>query len=277
MKNDMPRVQFQVNLDAPRAQLQRALQRSIYLVSGALNSGAYIEDAHLKLPDIGIEATFDSSLKWSTEEVRHHLKEWTLQNGFRDIVESLGAFLEEIHRICSVWALVKKQEGGQTLSGKDLQNLNEVEPKKFHKLGLPDKLDHLRDSHGISIDTEMTRNVLSVNHARNCLVHRNGVVTTLDAVDGKLVVWWRRMKFVVADEDGERELVMGVVNEKAATVGVRFVDDEKSFSTGESLGFSSQEFQNIAWSVFLFANDLTISLNQWGLSNGLVHPPPPSA
>jgi hypothetical protein len=277
MSNEMPRVQFQVNLDVPRDQLQRALQRTIYLVSGALNSSTYIEEAHLKLPDIGIEATFDSSLKWSTDEVRNNLKEWTLQNGFRDTVESLSAFLEEIHRICSVWSLIKKQERGQTLTGKDLQNFNEVEPRKFHRLGLPDKLDHLRDSHFISVDPDMIRNVLSVNRARNCLVHRSGIVTDLDAEAGKLIVRWRRMKLVVTDEDGERELVLGVVNKKGGSVGFRFVDDEKSFNVGDSLGFSPQEFQHIAWSVFLFASGLTSSLSQWGQSNGLVQQPLPSA
>jgi len=273
MDTDIPEVQIQLNLEVPRGDLQRALQRSIYLVSGALNASSNIEATELKLPETGIEMNFDPSIKWTSDEVRSQLKEWILQNGFRDSVESLSGFLESIHTVCSVWSMVQKQSTGQVLKGSDLQILTEADPKKFHRLGFPDKLDHLRDSHSIAVEDTMLKHVLSINVARNCLVHRNGIVGDKDSENGRLIVSWRRMKFLVVDEDGERELVLGVANRKGGTVILRSIDEEKIFNLGESISFSSQEFQHIAWSLFQFGNALTASLVLWGQNNKFLPPP----
>lgn len=263
-------IHIQVDLNVPKGELQRAIQRVIYLVSGALNSTSKIEDDQLKLPGIHMEAIFDSSLEWSPSEVSAQLNNWILQNGFRDGVESLNNFLESIHDICSVWSMVQKQNQGQELTHNDLKILMESEPKKFHRLGFPDKLAHLRDLHGITVDLRMMKHILSVNTARNCLVHRNGLVTEKDSENGHLVVSWRRIKILLADEDGERDLLIGIVNEKEAKVLFKIIDEEKVFNIGDSISFSPQEFQYIAWSMFLFSNGLTESLVQWGQTNGFI-------
>jgi len=273
MPNETQNIRIQVNLDAPKGELQRAIQRTIYLVSGALNSTTQIEEGHLKLPEIELETNFDSSLKWSPDEVSRNLKEWVLRNGFRDAVEFLSAFLESIHSVYTFWSLVQKQNGGQILTGLDWQYATESEPKKFHRLGFPDKLDHLRDSHGVNVDPAVLKNILSANSARNCLVHRNGIVSEKDANSGQLVVSWRRMKVIAIDEDGEHELKTGIVYEKATTIALKFVEESKSFDLGDSISFSPQEFQNIAWALFLFGNDLTATLSEWGQANGFVTPP----
>jgi len=106
----MQNIPVQINLDAPKGELQRTIQRIVYLVSGALNSASQIEDSQLKLPETDMEAIFDSSLEWSPSEVSTQLKNWILQNGFRDGVESLNTFLESIHDICSVWSMLQKQD-----------------------------------------------------------------------------------------------------------------------------------------------------------------------
>ena len=277
MTNGTQNIQIQVNLDAPKSELQRAIQRTIYLVSAALNSTTQIGEGHLKLPEIEVEATFDSSLKWSSAEVSQNLKEWVLQNGFRDAVEFLSVFLESIHSVCTFWSLVQRQNGGQVLTGMDWQSATESEPKKFHRLGLPDKLDHLRDTHGINVEPAVLKSILSANSARNCLVHRNGIVSEKDADSGVLVVSWKRMKLIAIDEDGEHELKTGVVYEKATTIAMKFVEESKSFNLGDSISFSPLEFQSIAWALFLFGNDLTATLSDWGIANGFVTPPPARA
>jgi hypothetical protein len=266
----MQNIHVEINLDASKGELQRAIQRIVYLVSGALNSTDQIEDGYLKLPETDMDAIFDSSLEWSPSEVSTQLKNWILQNGFRDGVESLNTFLESIHDICSVWSMIQEQNQGQVLTDKDLKILTESEPKKFHRLGFPDKLDHLRDLHGITVDSQMMRHILSANTVRNCLVHRNGLVTKKDSENGRLLVSWRRFKFVSIDEDGERELLIGVVNKKEEKVVLKIIDEEKIFNIGDSISFSPQEFQYITLSMFLFGNGLMESLIKWGQTNGLI-------
>jgi hypothetical protein len=266
----MQNIPVQINLDAPKGELQLAIQRIIYLVSGALNSTYQIEDSQLKLPETDMEVTFASSLEWSPSEVSTQLKNWILQNGFRDGIESLNTFLESIHDICSVWSMIQKQDQGQVLTGKDLKILMESDPKKFHRLGFLDKLAHLRDSHGITVDSRMMRHILSANTARNCLVHRNGLVTEKDSESGRLLVSWRRLKLVSVDEDGERDLLIGVVSEKEEKIVLKIIDEEKIFNIGDSISFSPQEFQYIAWSMFQFSSGIMESLIKWGRINGLI-------
>ena len=263
----MQNINCEINLDAPKGELQRAIQRIIYLVSGALNSTSQIEDTQLKLPEIDIEVNFDSSLECSPKELSTQLKNWILQNGFRDGVESLSTFLESIHNTCSALSMIQKQNSEQVLTDKNWENLMGADRKKFHKLGFPDKLDHLRDLHGITVDSRMRRHILSANTARNCLVHRNGILTEKDSENGCLLVSWRRVKFLLVDEDGERDLLIGVVNEKEAKVVLTTIDEEKIFNIGDSISFSPQEFQYIASSMFLFSNELMKSLIKWVQTN----------
>ena len=62
------------------------------------------------------------------------------------------------------------------------------------------------------------------------MVHRNGILTEKDSENGCLLVSWRRVKFLLVDEDGERDLLIGVVNEKEAKVVLTTIDEEKIFN-----------------------------------------------
>jgi|GEM_PF-1720582 len=268
MPSETHHIHINLNLDSPVAILQRAIQRIIYLVSGALASSTDTVDDPLLLPEVGIQANFDPSLKWSPIQVRTELKTWILQNGFRDAVESLSVFLEESHKISSAWALIKRQESGDQLTGADLSSLQESDPKTFHRLGLPDKFGHFRDSHGILVDPQLLKNILSVNTARNCLVHRGGIVGEKDSINNILEVTWRRLKLIAIDSLGEHELQMGVVYPEGATIALKLVEESKIFNIGESIIFTAQEFQNIVWSLFMFSNDFKATLIEWGKANG---------
>jgi len=144
------------------------------------------------------------------------------------------------------------------------------EAQKFHRLGLPDKLNHLNEEHGIELDNALSRHMLSINAARNCLVHRDGVVGERDSVDGRLVVSWRRVKWVITDEDGERDLVSGVVYEKESSLGMKFLDEKRSFKLGDRITFSAPEFQHIAWSMYLFGVTTGLKITEWGVANGFI-------
>jgi len=78
--------------------------------------------------------------------------------------------------------------------------------KCFHRRGLPYKLRFLSEEHGLSVSRELQEQVLSLNRARNCLVHRAGVVSAQhDANDsGKLRVFWRKSELIASGPAGER-------------------------------------------------------------------------
>lgn len=269
----MPTQHFtvRIHLDGLKGELTRTLQSTILLVAAGLQNLDLINPHSLELP-VSIKMILDPNLQWSKEEIGRYYSEWMLSNGFRDAIEAVGGFLEESHRVLSIWDLVGVRTGSSKISGKQWNTEIVAGGRKFHALGLPNKLDHLRSSHEVISDHDLVSHVLSINKARNCLVHRKGIVTEQDVSDtvDKLTVSWRRLSLFVQDEDGDRPLQIGQTIEKGETVCVRHEDSKKSFACGEIIHFNPSEFSEICWSLFLFGEDLVGKMNALGISKGVV-------
>jgi hypothetical protein len=221
----------------------------------------------------GISTTFDCNLQWTPEEATRQHQIWTLSNGLRDAIEGVSYFLESSHRVLSVWSLAERQQSGVQLQFSDWRTA--MKGTSFHRLGFPDKLSHMQSEHGIALDKDLARQVVSVNAARNCLVHRRGIVEDRDLNDGDLLtVEWRKLRTLLVDEDGEHELVIGQRIEKESSVCIRVVDDKKSFKRGEQVAFTAQEFSDVTWGMFAFGSDVVRAIGAVGLSKGFVTPVP---
>lgn len=144
--------------------------------------------------------------------------------------------------------------------------------KAFHRLGLPDKLPLLTKQYGVVIDSTLSGHLLSINAARNCLVHRRGVVGDRDVNDSsRLTVGWRKLSLVLKDEDGEHPVVLNQRLEKESTLCLRSEDCSKSFEIGERIAFTIQEFADITWGLFSFGSALVGQINALGLAKGYVN------
>jgi hypothetical protein len=112
--------------------------------------------------------------------------------------------------------------------------------------------------------------VLSINAARNCLVHRGGAVGPVDVDDnGKLVVRWTRFAVFVRDSVGEREVVPPAKVEAGGEISIRNMQTERVFSLGQSIGFSVQEFSDLCWTLFLFASSASKIVEKYGRARGI--------
>lgn len=263
------KINITINLDALRGELQRSLQKEIYLVSAGLQNIELIDPALLHLPTNGVTMIIDGSLSWGAEEVQKQYREWTLSNGFRDIVEGVSTFLESAHKVLSYWKIVGKQKSGSEIKGSDYNDIILSGRKKFHRLGLPDKIKHLETEHYIK--PKFGEEVLSVNTARNCLVHRGGIVGNKD-INNKntLEVKWMRLAMILQNEDGENELILGQRVEKDGVIAIRNQEELRAFSVGEHVKFSVEEFYSAVWTLFLFGNDLVQEIRDFGLKNGFL-------
>lgn len=265
-------INVNINLDGLRSELRRALQRIIYLVSAGLQTTENIEAEKLQLPTNGIKMTYAKNMKYTSEEIREHYRAWLMTNGFRDSIECVSAFLESAHQVLSFWQLAGHQKKKEV----KISDLNEIvvsATKKFHRLGFPNKIDHIKKDHGIDLQDHFIVQLISINAARNCFVHRHGIVADLDVtVDNKLEVNWTRLQLVLTNEDGEREAVFGEVMEKDSILGIRSVGETKSFEKGTAVEFSVKEFSDITWTFFLFSEDLVTKLQTYGLQQGFVTP-----
>ena len=151
-------ISVNVNLDALRGELQVSLQKVICLVATGLESTIDIEPNDIVLPT-NIKSSF-GKLEWSKDEFNNQYSEWVLSNGFRDAIESVSSFLESAHRVLSIWELVEKQKIGTTIAGDEWNKIFQDVGNKFHRLGLPDKINHISTDHGIEITDSFKEQVL---------------------------------------------------------------------------------------------------------------------
>jgi hypothetical protein len=267
-------ISVNINLNALRGELQRSLQRAIYLVSAGLQAKDKVDMDRLQLPTNSVTMIFDGGLNWDLHTVTEQYESWILSNGFRDIIEHFSSFFESAHKVLSFWELDGRQKEGVKITSSLWNQVIVSGGKSFHRLGLPDKFAHVQDKHNIQIDTKLREQILSSNAARNCLVHRKGVVTEQDiGASTGLEVRWTNLDLILQNEDGEKDLVLGPIVEKDSVIAIRSREALRTFAIGEHVTFSAPEFANISWTLFLFANDLVQRMSQFGIEHGLVKAP----
>ncbi len=264
-------ISININLDGLRGELQRSLQDVICLVSTGLSANSNIDPNNLSLPT-AIKHSF-SSINMNESEFDEYYRQWIISNGFRDAIESISTFLESANRVLSIWGLVKKQNSGESVTAEEWKHIFQDAGNKFHRLGLPDKIKHINEQHQISVTEALSEQVLSLNIARNCYVHRKGIVSDRDAnSDAELKVMWTHMHMFLMNEDGEQELIFGVPLEKESTVHVKRQQKEKTFPIGTRLNFSVNEVSEMLWCFFLFGNELVMNISKFGELHGFVQP-----
>lgn len=266
----MAEQQLKIDLNGLRVELQKSLQEVICLVAAGLNSSDTIELEGLKLPT-SIQRNFARIDGADLDKVKRRYSEWLLTCGFRDSIESVSTFLENAHKVLTCWELAEKKDSAFRIPRERWDNDFVREVKKFHRLGFPDKLNHLAQKHAMGIKDTFKAQILSINSARNCLVHRRGIVGEPDEnVPGALLVKWLRMKLFLRNEEGDRDLVIGETIEKEGTICMVHEEKQKSFSLRTMVNFSVDEFSELTWSFFLFAEELVKSINAYGVDQGFI-------
>jgi hypothetical protein len=107
---------------------------------------------------------------------------------------------------------------------------------------------------------------LSFQKVRNCLEHRDGLVTREDVEkDGDaLVLSLPRLMIFYTKAGKEIEVRAGKIiegeNGQGAHVSLRMTTDSREFKVGERIVFSADEFEEIGMGCCAFANDLSKKL-----------------
>lgn len=260
-------INFSINLNGLKFDLLVELEKIIKLVAAGLSLSESVDPDRLSLPG-HIRSSF-SSVPFEREEFFRTYYEWILANGFRDAIEAVNSFLESAYRVLSIWDLVERQDSGKPVAMEETIDLLVGGSGKFHRLGLPDKLQTLKKDYCINLDHDTVEQVLSINAARNCLVHRKGVVGKRDVdADGRLAVKWRSFHFFLKNEDGVQEIAFGEPMEKESTLCMRVIVNEKMFQLGEGVAFDVSEVSEILWCLSLFAEDVFKVVHQCGIDRG---------
>lgn len=295
-------VEIQINLDGIPGRVQVRLQWLINMVAFGLQAADRFEPDRLALPETQLTMQLSSDKDaFDVAQVRRAFSIWVLANGLRAIMEEFSSSLEEARLVLAAWTL----KSGDA-AGAQWNQLMVGERLRFHRLGFPDKLVFLRTRYGVALPIDTEKDLISLNQARNCLVHREGIVSFQDlpvsqaqfseALGRRRRNWpqeaWSNDQTIAALKEsglqpsleatwlcievfGEKDGVERILDlrqqpvvEGGTNVGLRVTRKRAQFEIGTLVQFSADDFSQIAYTLFNAAKALRGAVESRGRAVG---------
>ena len=180
-------------------------------------------------------------------------KQWVLKNGFEDIHNYIRTTLERLYVFKNVEAEIKK---GSTIKVDEL----EIELiQKANKLNFPVLIEKITNLFDEPLDYQ--KHIESINNARNCFIHRNGIVGEKDINNAqikKLEIIGNRFKLFF--KKGDQEVIAefgkpGPENAALMLGGEEFIID---FDIKQKIDISLKQFIDILITCVFFNADLEV-------------------
>jgi predicted KAP-like P-loop ATPase len=184
---------------------------------------------------------------------------WILAKAFQELLRAVRLALEEAHIYVSLLTKIHKVRSNATL-------LDFLRPfqRKAAGLKFPELLSAVNDKLNPKLD--FADSYRSLQSARNCLEHRNGIVTSVDTHGNKVFrLSMPRMKPFYMRQGAEVEIVTGHRVEpgddrREVDVLMRLDVRERSVPLGERLVFTLAEFNEIAFACHFLGQQLSSRL-----------------
>jgi hypothetical protein len=252
-----------LNLQALQGTLNRNVQRVSHFVATALIA----DTASLTEPLQGhgrvVTYSYQPGLQWTEPSAAAEYRIWALLNGFRDLAEVATYFLQSVHSLCIAAKLSELQARKGHVTGADWQDMVVTAENRFEKANLPQKLERLTRDYELRLANDVITQIASLYAVRNCLVHRAGVVQEQDiSSNGVLRASWISLVPYVVTEDGEQRLKFPHYMEKAGHIAIKRELIHKDFPTKQCIAFTSEEFHEIAHSLYLVGIDVATALER---------------
>lgn len=178
-------------------------------------------------------------------------KRWLLMNGFEDIHSCLRATLE---RLLVFKAIENRLSDDPSLDIKGVEpNLRTMANKLNYPLLFEGVHKELRGT--LAYEEQLK----SINCARNCLVHRNGLVTTKDCnndQNDKLIIAGTRFMTFFKKGDEEVPAKVGQLGPENAALMLGAEEFRIEFSIGTKLDITLKQFIDILYTCIFFRADV---------------------
>jgi hypothetical protein len=246
-----------VNLPTLLGKLQIELQKLGDLVSVGLIGAGKVEENDYREPREFASFQIASDNRMPLPKAAEQFQTWCLKNSFTEAIDLMGGFLEECRTIAALYRL----HGNCT--GADWNKACIEDRKKFHELGFPAKIEHLRKEFGAA--SKFEEHVLSLNRARSCLVHRLGIVSPKDVdPNGRLVVIWHALDLVAIDNTTKRETVLNEPTrlESESTLATKLGPYRREFMVGDRISFNRNEHKHTVFTFYVFALEIVQALEK---------------
>lgn len=155
---------------------------------------------------------------------------WIILKGFEDIVSALNELLVSINYIIEFNKRIKDIKIGELI--KDFHQLAWQDYDKISKPHFPELIKRVENYLG---KLECKKELFSINKARNCLVHRKGIVDINDFnMNNALIVQWWQFEYSKIKDIQRKEIIYFKKENRKSK--------EKIFNKGESINFTLQEY-----------------------------------
>jgi len=180
-----------------------------------------------------------------SDEVLRQYKEkfliWIEAQGFRDLVETFAVYLDSLFEAC------------QLIKTKEVSEENRNNHLDFCKKGTWQKLQILKEQ--FSVQPDNPNYLISLTWARNCLVHRQGIVGPED-IPGNgnaLEIDWLGMDILIKTPSGEEHYLFDNPQQKSLDLPdggkmmLKFIERRRRYTLGETLTLSTRDLAEISW------------------------------
>lgn len=260
-------LQVQINLRAMQATFFRTLQSQLDVIK-VLQVGCLGVTAEQVAAERAFgEFTPADGAQLPHKEAKREAQAWLLRGFLRDSIEATGLFLDECLFVCAFYEIAAR--GG--VKGAEVNHLLHAVPKRLHRLHFPEKIATLEREYAVS--TRFNAQVLSLNRARSCVVHRLAQVSNLDTGEqGTLDVTLQAMQIVARGRStGTTQLIdrPGIAIAEESMLEMHFIHRTKSFKLGERIEFDSADLYSMIITLWRFGMAMAQSVEAHGRSKGL--------
>lgn len=210
-------------------------------------------------PDLKIdEGFFRLQFGKNDEDIavkKEKYKAWLLKKGFEDLVKGIEYTLREAYLYVSIFSKLSELKTAQDFN----QALPEIR-KQALRMHIPDMLEKI-DPH-LAKPWSYKNQILSINKARNCLVHRGGLVTEKDINDETekaLKLEWVKLKLFYEKDGKEIEIVGETIidgGQEGTQIKLRRENNAISFKQGSHITLNYKQFNEFIVTCFHFGADL---------------------
>lgn len=269
-KSQPPTLKLELNLDAIIVHAQNAVVLSSEIVD-------FMFDA-LDKADLSKKPSNETTqYKFKTPEIsaadrRAMFANWMLSRAFQDLMRGVRASLEQAYFFLELLAGPRKAKSNTTL-----EELFEPFKRRAATLSFGDLLEQVNSK--LPQPLNFVDAYHSLQKARNCMEHRNGIVGNVDApAGGVMILNFPRVKNFYLRKEQEIELVAGHIVDaqdgaEEVQIFTRIELRQRRFSKGQRLSLSSTDFNEIAFACNYFVTDLAAKVAQAG-TPAPTEPPP---
>jgi len=246
----MKHIRVDVNLPAALAKWDRDLQHLVDFVSIGVTGVRKVQAEEYAISPFASAQQLTEPPAYP--DVKNEYISRALRNAFTQAIDYVTDFLEQCRLLTTFYSV-----GSKTLSGEDWNRIWTTEREAFDRKTFPDKIKWLRENCGATFQFE--EHVLTLNQARNCLVHRLGIVSTKDTKGSDaFTIKWHALRLVIIDSvTGEETFVPNSEPTKnESTLNLRIGSVEKQFRVGERIQLSSEELNFTMWTFRSFAMEV---------------------